>query len=630
MDKIKSNWKAGLLPLYAIIVLLVVSFLSSYTATDAEKLFLTPVFDDANGWEIYTLEHNVRKDKTVQELFDSTGETFYLSRTLDKQMERDGYTILELDGVTWQQSVFLDGELLYSVDPSLDNRIGSVEFSREYKGLQRQGEYVRLSLPSGYSGKTLTIALAAHADEEYRGMPMVRMSSQDIQTQQTVSDANGLAMPATAYMAAAVLLLGLFFYNWYHGQKSYSILLLAAAALIQSLRVLLNFEFYFSTHFSLKFIPAQLLIPLSLGMPLLYLFTQMQRWKKWYAPFLLIPLGLSILFHQIAGFSMFAFLSNYSYDALLYVSLLALGVFAILEWKDRNAVYRLFTPVFFSVAACILLAALGFVLTGNADATFVVMLCSPVTMLYEVLQRCGSLLLILGGTVSFVLTVKNAADTKSELSILSVKNELISENIQSMQESSTEIATMRHDMLRHLHMMLDLSHEGDKERLENYLEELTKETENILPVKICSHPVVNAIVSRSLAKARKQDIQMDLHVEVPAGITVADNDLCTLLMNMLDNAIEAVSELDREKPHIELTMHVRGRYLFVETLNPYTGTLLKDEKTGLPVSSKGAGHGYGMKAMSDVAKKYSSKLQVKQEHGILMVRTALLVPEKQE
>ncbi|WP_222704650.1 ATP-binding protein, partial [Candidatus Stoquefichus massiliensis] len=125
-------------------------------------------------------------------------------------------------------------------------------------------------------------------------------------------------------------------------------------------------------------------------------------------------------------------------------------------------------------------------------------------------------------------------------------------------------------------------------------------------------------------------IQMDLHVEVPAGITVADNDLCTLLMNMLDNAIEAVSELDREKPHIELTMHVRGRYLFVETLNPYTGTLLKDEKTGLPVSSKGAGHGYGMKAMSEVAKKYSSKLQVKQEHGILIVRTALLMPEKQE
>ena len=130
MDKIKLNWKAGLLPLYAVIVLLVVSFLSSYTATDAEKLFLTPVFEDAKGWEIYTLEHDTRKDKTVQELFDSTGETFYLSRTLDKQMERDGYTILELDGVTWQQSVFLDGELLYTVDPSLDNRIGSVKFSR--------------------------------------------------------------------------------------------------------------------------------------------------------------------------------------------------------------------------------------------------------------------------------------------------------------------------------------------------------------------------------------------------------------------------------------------------------------------------------------------------------------------
>lgn len=638
MDQIKLKWKLGLLPLYAVIVLLVVFFLYSYADANAEKLFLTPTFEDVNGWEIYTLENNVRKDITTQELFDSKGETIYLSRILDKQIEREGYTILELDGLSWQQSVFLDEKLLYTVDPSLDNRIGFMKFSKEYKGREEMGEYVRLSLPPDYVRKKLTIAVAHNMRADASGMPMVRMSSENIQTQQTVSDTNQLAMPAAAYMMAAVLLLGLFFYNWYHKQKSYSILLLSFAALIQALGVLLNFEFYFNSNFTLSDVPdgllqslTELFIPLSMGLPMLYLLSQMKRWKKWYAPFILIPLGLSILFHMIARFEMFAFLSYYSYDALLYVSLLALGVFSILEWNDRNVVYRLFTPVFLLVNVCILLATIGFIFAGKADAVFVTMLRAPILMNHDVLQRYGGLLLILGGAISFILTIKKAADTKNELSALSVKNELISENIQSMQESSTEIAAIRHDMLRHLHTMLDLSHEGDKERLASYLEELTKETETIVPVKICSHPIINALVSRALAKAKKNNIRMDVHVEVPAGITVADNDLCTLLMNMLDNAIEAGSELPPERMHgIELTMHVRGSYLFVETINPFDCTILRDRKTGLPASTKGTGHGYGMKAMSEVAKKYNSKLQVKQEDGRVIVRTALLMPNEKK
>lgn len=160
MKTIKPKWNMGLLPLYAAIILLAASFLYSYMYTDAERLFLTPVFTDNNGWEIYRLEDGVKKNITVEELSENSGETIYLSRTLDQELEDGGYTILELDGMAWQESVFLDGALLYTANPALDNRIGHVEFSEEYQGIQGMGEYVRLSLPPGYGGKTLTIAAA--------------------------------------------------------------------------------------------------------------------------------------------------------------------------------------------------------------------------------------------------------------------------------------------------------------------------------------------------------------------------------------------------------------------------------------------------------------------------------------
>lgn len=627
MNKIKSHWKLGLLPLYAIIVILAVSFLYSYTTTDVDTLFLTPTFQDARGWEIYTLDEHGKTEKTTQELFDSSEETFYLSRKLDKTLEQEGYTIMELDSFTWQQSVFLDDELLYTVDPSLDNRIGKVKFPDQYTGIQKENEYVRFTLPSDYGGKTLTIAVAYNSMKEYQGMPMIRLSSEMINTQLLVSNTSSLSMPATAYMMAAILLLGLFFFNLYYGKKSYATLFLMIAAVIQSLRIFLNFEYRFGSRYSLLFLPAELLMPLSLGIPLLYMLTQMKRWKKWYAPFVFLPLGLSILFHLLAKIPMFSILSYYPYDALLYLSLLSLGVFAVLEWKDKNTVYRLFTPLFFGVVICILIGSLSLSITGHEETMMVTMLRAPILMMSEAFQRYGSLLLILGGTVSFILTIRNVADTKSELSILAIRNELINENIQNMQESSTEIAILRHDMLRHLHMLQDLSREGDKERMDHYLEELTEKTENVLPLKICSHPIVNALLSRALVKAKKEDIQMILQVEVPSDITIDDNDLCTLIMNMLDNAIEAVAKCSYKKS-IEVTMHVRGRYLFVETINPYADKIILDEKTVILPSTKGEGHGYGMKAMSEIAQKYSSKLQVKLEGDMIIVRTALLMPKK--
>ena len=624
LDKIKSKLKFGWICLYVIVIGLTISFLSTYTSTDNQELLLTPMFQDNVGWDIYRLENNKKINITTQELFDSHGETFYLSRVLDNDMEQKGYTFLELDAKVWQCSVFLDNQLLYTVHPDIDNRIGHIEFPSDYQGMQIAGENVKISLPPNYAGKTLTIACAYSSGVQYKSMPMVMMSSENIQTLTTVTAANSISMPAVAYMMGAILLIGLFVYDLLMKKASYSILLLAIASFIQSLRTLLNFEFYFSSHFSLNFIPADLLIPLCVILPMIYLLINMKKWQKWFMWFLVIPSSLTILFHILARFETFAFLSLYRYDLLLYISLIALVVFAILEYFDNNKVYSLFTPVFLLIMVGIILTGISFMMTGEENHILATIVFHPLIMYYDVLRYCGDILLIISGVVTFLLTIKKTADTQSELSIMSVKNELMSENIQDIQKSSMEIAKLRHDMLRHLHTMQDLCLEDNSERLKDYLQELTKETEMILPVKVCDHPVINALITRALNKAEKNNIQMNLHVEVPIHISIADYDLCTLLMNMLDNAIEAVST--QEKRQIELTIHIRGHYLFIETINPYEGLLEIDKETGLCISHKGNGHGYGMKAMSDIAKKYNSILHIKQKENQVIIRTALLMP----
>lgn len=628
MNWLKTKWSIILLPLYVILVFILISFLNSYAHTSADKYYLTPLFQNQNGWEIYTLKDGVRKDISTQELSENQGETVYLTQVLEPAWEEAGYTILELSGTTWQHSVFLDGNLLYSVDPTLENEIGSIEFPKEYQGIQGPQEYVRFTLPPGYGGKTLTIAGAANATSQHPGMPSIRLSSEKIQTELLVSEVTKITIPATIYMTVALLLLGLFLYNWYHKQTSFDILLLMLAALFQAFRVLLNFGMYINSAYSWDLFPSDILIPLAFGFPMLYLLMQMKRWKTYFAPLILLPLVCTISFHLLARTEMFAMISQYQYDAMLYISLLALCVFAWLEWNSNNPVYRLFTPVFYGVIACLGVLVLGLIVRGQAQAELVVIVTSPITMNYESLLLYGNILLLLSFLTSFISTIRKSAQTQSELSVMQVKNELISENIQTIQQSSLEIAKLRHDMLRHFHTILDLSQEKEQERLETYVKELTRETEAILPLKICNHPIINALVTRAMAKAKNQDIQMVVRVAVCEKLAISDRDLCTFVMNMLDNAIEAVAQLPKERKRtIEFTMHIQGSYLFIETVNGYDDRNIRKASSGLLLSTRGEGHGYGMKAMADIAKKYHSKLQIKQEQGMITIRTALLIPE---
>ena len=72
-------------------------------------------------------------------------------------------------------------------------------------------------------------------------------------------------------------------------------------------------------------------------------------------------------------------------------------------------------------------------------------------------------------------------------------------------------------------------------------------------------------------------------------------------------------------------MHIRGNYLFIMGRNTYGQTPEPDAESGLFRSQKGAGHGYGMKIMESMARRYQSELQIESGNGIFTVRTALFM-----
>lgn len=216
--------------------------------------------------------------------------------------------------------------------------------------------------------------------------------------------------------------------------------------------------------------------------------------------------------------------------------------------------------------------------------------------------------------------------TRAELEILSTRNRLTLENLRIVQESGAALAQARHDMLGNLGILQSLSREEKYDRLEEYLSRLTRHIQEIVPIKITGHPIVNAILTRGAEQAKAAGVEFRCQVDLPDVLPVPDEDLSAFLMNLLSNALDAATAIPAGRPKwVEITMHIRGKYLFIEGQNPYAWEPEPGEDGERYLSHKGAGHGYGLRIMEKVARRYESELQTEAKDGIFLARTALLM-----
>ncbi len=110
------------------------------------------------------------------------------------------------------------------------------------------------------------------------------------------------------------------------------------------------------------------------------------------------------------------------------------------------------------------------------------------------------------------------------------------------------------------------------------------------------------LLSQKVAEARSQGIHVMTNILIPAQVNIKEMDLCGLLMNLFDNAIEASKSI--EKPDIQLTIKMVKNYLSIEMKNKVPQQA-DTKHPPLTTSKKSADqHGYGLKVVRSIVKKY--------------------------
>ena len=187
---------------------------------------------------------------------------------------------------------------------------------------------------------------------------------------------------------------------------------------------------------------------------------------------------------------------------------------------------------------------------------------------------------------------------------------------------------MRHEM-RHQIALLDLLYQkGDLEALGAQLAQMKEANSQLAPIRYTHNFCINTILQSAAAQARQQNTSFQATAMVEEKLPVPEGDLCTLLMNLLDNALEAAAQVEEPSQRfLRLRLSLQKGFLAVRCENSYTGKLAQDGKGNLLTTKENPQtHGFGIAKMSAVAEKYKSILDIRYTDSVFTVQTALKLP----
>lgn len=167
-----------------------------------------------------------------------------------------------------------------------------------------------------------------------------------------------------------------------------------------------------------------------------------------------------------------------------------------------------------------------------------------------------------------------------------------------------EIRRFRHDWRNHCAVMTDLLRQGEYAKLSDYLQGLS-ERQDVFRTIQTGNKVVDSIVNTKHAEAAARGIRLETKCAVPPDLPIDETRLCSLIFNLLDNAIEAVSQDNCERRDIYFSLLRQGDLLLLCVQNSIDPSRRAERLSLRTGKQNPASHGYGMKIIRQIVADYN-------------------------
>lgn len=574
---------------------------------------------DQKGWTVFTQEGETVTPMTADGYGGFTGlafpgQTLYRSRTLTEDMDSP---TLRLDTADYLVAVFLDGVLLYTDCPESDTSMGKLRLPMS--SWIRESPLV-VMLPLDCRGKTLTIAQSTpEVTETGNGTVWpcgVTLYNGYTYESRIIAESFQIAIPASLAFAAGTALLLLFLWSISAEAPDIGILLGALPAFFWLMRWLAGAPFsiyYFSFlpfettflwyNLSITFLPA-LMARHASGRSKVLLWTVTAAQAAVTVTDLILQAEKGYGLHAVPE------------TAFIGIAGLAATIICgFREYKKGNWFCGCFCLVAAGGAGIWFLSLTISALTGGSFESL-----SPGRLYQVVAESPGYLLYRLALLTAGASLIATGADAvrkeilrRGETRLLAQRIQMSQSAYEAMRAQHEQVMMLRHDMAKHVRVLRQMTGE---EKTAQYLDQLMGENQTIRPVIQSGNEMLDIILNVKLGAAFDEGVDVDiLQCQAPKSVPVPDANLCSLVMNLMDNALESSLATDKGPGYIKLDMHVKDPFFVFICENSATAEHMRRQSA--------QGRGLGLKIVRQIAEKYKIMMKTQQGEGFYKITLAI-------
>lgn len=302
--------------------------------------------------------------------------------------------------------------------------------------------------------------------------------------------------------------------------------------------------------------------------------------------------------------------SMYFFHILIPISLTVFSACVLLESiRYKNVAARRFALPLCIMAGCAILELI------NYQFRFI----HALSLFFQI----GVLSLILSLGYIGAKFIKESLRIKAEKIRLEFEIALMERqlDVQKMQylmltKNAEAVKAQRHDLRHQLAVIKGYNDLGNTKSLSAYLDELIDK----IPVEsgiLCKNFAVNAVALYYLALAKAEGFEVDLKLIIPEkNAKIQDSDLCIIIGNLFENAIEACRNVADQKPFIKVYSRLQDNTLIIVADNSFDG--FYDKKDGTFLSRKRNGKGTGISSVQAVTTKYNGTAKFEAQEKVFM------------
>ncbi len=250
----------------------------------------------------------------------------------------------------------------------------------------------------------------------------------------------------------------------------------------------------------------------------------------------------------------------------------------------------------------------------------------PSTVLVTRVQHMG-IILVIASLLAFQFLTFLIYCIARELTVntrLTEENQVLTieaRRYQALRAHVEETRLLRHDFRQHLRVISNLMDAGRTDELKQYLRQYDQELGGE-HVSLCANAAVDAIAGYYYHYAAVHEVPADWKISLPETLPLPETDLCMLLGNLLENALQSSVDLPAERRSIHVICQMLSPAmlgLIVE--NAYDGVLDKEGDSFR--STRPGGSGIGLQSVENIVRRYHGKLTIETERQVFSVNVLL-------